>query len=125
MFLLIIWLFFLTADGYSIYIKGLPLNATPAMLEDEFIRFGPIKSGGIQVRSNRVCFAFPILVILGFVILGCFSKQFSDMPTLQQQGFCFGFVEFEVASAVQSALEVFISFTRQKCFVESSFVGHD
>lgn len=75
MFLLIIWLFFLTADGYSIYIKGLPLNATPAMLEDEFIRFGPIKSGGIQVRSNRVCFAFPILVILGFVILGCFSKQ--------------------------------------------------
>lgn len=63
------------ADGYSIYIKGLPLNATPAMLEDEFIRFGPIKSGGIQVRSNR------------------------------QQGFCFGFVEFEVASAVQSALE--------------------
>lgn len=25
---------------------------------------------------------------------------------MQQQGFCFGFVEFEVASAVQSAIEV-------------------
>uniref|UniRef100_A0A5B6Z364 Putative G3BP-like protein isoform X2 n=2 Tax=Davidia involucrata TaxID=16924 RepID=A0A5B6Z364_DAVIN len=63
------------ADGYSIYIKGLPLNATPVLLEDEFKRFGLIKSGGIQVRSNR------------------------------QQGFCFGFVEFEVASAVQQAIE--------------------
>lgn len=27
---------------------------------------------------------------------------------LQQQGFCFGFVEFEVASAVQSAIEVYL-----------------
>ncbi|KAL6967983.1 myosin ATPase [Sarracenia purpurea var. burkii] len=62
------------ADGYSIYIKGLPLNATPALLEDEFKRFGPIKIGGIQVRSNK-------------------------------QGFCFGFVEFEVATAVQKAME--------------------
>ena len=26
--------------------------------------------------------------------------------TLQQQGFCFGFVEFEMASGKQSALEV-------------------
>uniref|UniRef100_A0A5B6Z0H2 Putative G3BP-like protein isoform X2 n=1 Tax=Davidia involucrata TaxID=16924 RepID=A0A5B6Z0H2_DAVIN len=63
------------ADSYSIYIKGLPMNATTSLLEDEFKRFGPIKSGGIQVRSNR------------------------------QQGFCFGFVEFEVASAVQQAIE--------------------
>ncbi|KAA8550589.1 hypothetical protein F0562_002273 [Nyssa sinensis] len=63
------------ADGYSIYIKGLPLNAIPPLLEDEFKRFGPIKNGGIQVRSNR------------------------------QQGFCFGFVEFEVASAVRQAIE--------------------
>ncbi|XP_077227947.1 nuclear transport factor 2-like [Tasmannia lanceolata] len=63
------------ADGYSIYIKSLPLNATPAQLEEEFQRFGPIKSGGVQVRSNKM------------------------------QGFCFGFVEFEAASAVQSAIE--------------------
>ncbi|OIT36925.1 PREDICTED: putative G3BP-like protein isoform X1 [Nicotiana attenuata] len=63
------------ADGYSIYIKGLPMSATAAMLEDEFKKFGPIKNGGIQVRSNR------------------------------QQGFCFGFVEFEVEPAVQKAIE--------------------
>ncbi|KAE8685848.1 Nuclear transport factor 2 family protein with RNA binding domain [Hibiscus syriacus] len=61
------------AEGPSIYIKGLPLNATPNMLENEFKKFGPIKSGGIQVRS--------------------------------QKGFCFGFVEFEMASSVQSAIE--------------------
>ncbi|KAJ0611705.1 putative Ras GTPase-activating protein-binding protein [Helianthus annuus] len=63
------------ADGFSIYIKGLPMSATPAMLEDEFKKFGPIKPNGIQVRSNR------------------------------QQGFCFGFVEFEVPDAVQKAIE--------------------
>ncbi|XP_059626238.1 nuclear transport factor 2-like isoform X2 [Cornus florida] len=62
------------ADGFSIYIKGLPFNATPALLEEEFKRFGPIRSDGIQVRSNR-------------------------------QGFCFGFVEFEMANAVQNAIE--------------------
>ncbi|KAL8258929.1 hypothetical protein R6Q59_026882 [Mikania micrantha] len=63
------------ADGFSIYIKGLPMSATPAMLEDEFKKFGPIKPNGIQVRSNR------------------------------QSGFCFGFVEFEVPDAVQKAIE--------------------
>ncbi|MCD7452290.1 hypothetical protein HAX54_016122, partial [Datura stramonium] len=63
------------ADGYSIYIKGLPMSATVALLADEFKKFGPIKNGGIQVRSNR------------------------------QQGFCFGFVEFEAESAVQKAIE--------------------
>ncbi|KAL4369161.1 hypothetical protein GQ457_05G003950 [Hibiscus cannabinus] len=61
------------AEGPSIYIKGLPLTATPTMLENEFKKFGPIKNGGIQVRS--------------------------------QKGFCFGFVEFEMASSVQSAIE--------------------
>lgn len=63
------------AEGYSVYIKGLPMTATPAMLEEEFKKFGPIKLNGIQVRSNR------------------------------QQGFCFGFVEFEVPDAVQKAIE--------------------
>ncbi|KAL3850422.1 hypothetical protein ACJIZ3_012304 [Penstemon smallii] len=63
------------ADGYSIYIKGLPMSATDAMLEEVFKKFGVIKSDGIQVRSNR------------------------------QQGFCFGFVEYEEASSVQKALE--------------------
>ncbi|KAI7735703.1 hypothetical protein M8C21_032263 [Ambrosia artemisiifolia] len=41
------------AEGYSVYIKGLPVNATHAMLEEEFKKFGPIKPNGIQVRSNR------------------------------------------------------------------------
>ncbi|KAK3017455.1 hypothetical protein RJ639_006405 [Escallonia herrerae] len=67
------------AEGYSIYVRGLPMNATPALLEEEFKRFGPIKSGGIQVRNSR--------------------------PLFQQQAVCFGFVEFEVASAVQNAIE--------------------
>ncbi|XP_050205714.1 nuclear transport factor 2 [Mercurialis annua] len=63
------------SEGYgpSIYVKGLPLDATPSLLEDEFKKFGPIRSGGIQVKC--------------------------------QKGFCFGFVEFEMASAVQSAME--------------------
>ncbi|CAK9140916.1 unnamed protein product [Ilex paraguariensis] len=64
------------ADGYSIYVRGLPMNATAALLENEFKKFGPIRSNGIQVRNNR------------------------------QQGFCFGFVEFKVASAVEKAIEV-------------------
>ncbi|RVW60147.1 putative G3BP-like protein [Vitis vinifera] len=76
------------ADGHSIYIRGLPSNATPALLEDEFKKFGPIKSGGVQVRSNK-------------------------------QGFCFGFVEFEVASAVQSAMEASpITIGGRQAFVE-------
>lgn len=36
------------------------MSATVAMLEDEFKKFGPIKNGGIQVRSNRVCVLAPI-----------------------------------------------------------------
>ncbi|KAH6814407.1 hypothetical protein C2S51_023425 [Perilla frutescens var. frutescens] len=63
------------ADGYSIYIKGLPMSATEALLEEVFSKFGTIKNDGIQVRSNRF------------------------------QGFCFGFVEFEEESSVQKALE--------------------
>ncbi|XP_022736224.1 ras GTPase-activating protein-binding protein 2 [Durio zibethinus] len=62
------------AEGYSIYVRNLPYNATPAQLEEAFKKFGPIKRDGIQVRSNM-------------------------------QGFTFGFVEFETASSVQTALE--------------------
>ncbi|KAL0906599.1 hypothetical protein M5K25_025105 [Dendrobium thyrsiflorum] len=63
------------AEGYSIYIKRLPLNTTCAQLEEAFKKFGPIKPNGIQVRSNKL------------------------------HGFCFGFVEFEVANAVKSAIK--------------------
>ncbi|KAK7293150.1 hypothetical protein RJT34_16011 [Clitoria ternatea] len=41
------------AEGYSIYVKGLSSNTTPALLENEFKKFGPIKSGGIQVRTQK------------------------------------------------------------------------
>ncbi|KAL6009284.1 Nuclear transport factor 2 [Asimina triloba] len=65
------------------------MNATPAQLEEEFKKFGPIKNGGVQVRSNK------------------------------QQGFCFGFVEFEVATAVQSAIEASpITIGGRQAFVE-------
>uniref|UniRef100_A0A0A8XQU5 NTF2 domain-containing protein n=1 Tax=Arundo donax TaxID=35708 RepID=A0A0A8XQU5_ARUDO len=40
-------------DGYAIYVRNLPLNATPQQLEDEFKKFGTIKPDGIQVRSNK------------------------------------------------------------------------
>ncbi|GFZ01996.1 nuclear transport factor 2 (NTF2) family protein with RNA binding (RRM-RBD-RNP motifs) domain-containing protein [Actinidia rufa] len=77
------------ADGYSIYIRGLPMNATSALLEDEFKQFGPIKIDGIQVRSNK------------------------------QQGFCFGFVEFEVESSVQKAIEASpVTIGGRQAFVE-------
>ncbi|WKA08309.1 hypothetical protein VitviT2T_026042 [Vitis vinifera] len=61
-------------EGFSIYVRHLPLSATVPQLEEEFKKFGPIKQDGIQVRSNK-------------------------------QGFCFGFVEFESLSSMQSALE--------------------
>ncbi|KAJ6807950.1 ras GTPase-activating protein-binding protein 1-like [Iris pallida] len=77
------------ADGYSVYIKGLPLNATAAQLEEEFKKFGTIKPDGIQVRSNKL------------------------------QGFCFGFVEFEVPGAVQSAIEASpVTIGGRQAFVE-------
>ncbi|KAI7733304.1 hypothetical protein M8C21_025294 [Ambrosia artemisiifolia] len=62
-------------EGHSIYVRNLPMNATVAHLEEEFKKFGPIKSNGIQVRSNK------------------------------QQGFCFGFVEFESLDSMHSAIK--------------------
>lgn len=45
--------------GYSIYIGGLPWNATIELVENEFKKFGPIKHNGIQVRSSKgFCFGF-------------------------------------------------------------------
>ncbi|XP_077211310.1 nuclear transport factor 2-like [Tasmannia lanceolata] len=63
------------AESHSIYIRGLPLDATVAELEEEFKKFGPIKPFGVQVRK------------------------------LKPQGFCFGFVEFESSSSMHSAIE--------------------
>ncbi|KAG4929828.1 hypothetical protein JHK86_046789 [Glycine max] len=41
------------AEGHSIYIRNLPFNATVEQLEEVFKKFGPIKHGGIQVRSSK------------------------------------------------------------------------
>lgn len=51
---LIYLILILAAEGHSIYVRNLPLNVTIAQLEVEFKRFGPIKQGVVQVRSNRV-----------------------------------------------------------------------
>lgn len=61
-------------EGHSVHVRNLPQNATAAQLEEVFSKFGPIKQGGVQVRSNK-------------------------------QGFCFGFVEFESLSSMNSAIE--------------------
>ncbi|XVF85805.1 hypothetical protein PTKIN_Ptkin17bG0147200 [Pterospermum kingtungense] len=60
----------------SIFVANLPLNATEEMLSEAFKNFGPIKPNGIQVRSFKE------------------NKN------------CFGFVEFESAASVQSAVTV-------------------
>ncbi|PIA57676.1 hypothetical protein AQUCO_00600422v1 [Aquilegia coerulea] len=60
-------------EGASIYIRSLPMNASVAEVEEEFKKFGRIKPGGVQVRSNK--------------------------------GYCFGFVEFEDLTSMQSAIE--------------------
>jgi len=50
-------------DAHAIYVRSLPLNATPQQLEEEFKRFGAIKHEGIQVRSNKVL-AFLLICVL-------------------------------------------------------------
>ncbi|CAA6662940.1 unnamed protein product [Spirodela intermedia] len=57
-------------EGHAVYARNLPLNATPAQVEEEFKKFGTIKPGGVQVRNHR------------------------------QYGYCFGFVEFESESSI-------------------------
>ncbi|KAJ9174156.1 hypothetical protein P3X46_017215 [Hevea brasiliensis] len=65
-----------SVKGYSIFVANLPMNATVEQLVETFEKFGPIKPNGVQVRSYK------------------------------QEKNCFGFVEFESASSMQSALEV-------------------
>ncbi|KAL5761620.1 hypothetical protein ACOSP7_017884 [Xanthoceras sorbifolium] len=61
--------------GHSIFVGNLPESATVGQLKEIFERFGSIKPDGIQVRSQK------------------------------QSGNCFGFVEFESASTVQSVFQ--------------------
>ncbi|KAJ8485184.1 hypothetical protein OPV22_017669 [Ensete ventricosum] len=62
-------------EGHSIYIRNLSPNATAEKVEEEFKKFGPIKPGGVQVRSHKV------------------------------ERYCFGFVEFESLKSMQAAIE--------------------
>ncbi|KAL6616727.1 hypothetical protein ACP70R_038997 [Stipagrostis hirtigluma subsp. patula] len=62
-------------QGYSVFVKGLPFNATVQMVEEEFKKFGAIKPGGIQVRNNKA------------------------------DRYCFGFVEYESQQSMQAAIE--------------------
>ncbi|KAG6557978.1 hypothetical protein Mapa_000157 [Marchantia paleacea] len=47
-------------DGRSVYVKNLPIIVTPSQLEEEFSKFGLIKPGGVNVKSQKlgVCYAF-------------------------------------------------------------------
>ncbi|KAJ8492313.1 hypothetical protein OPV22_014034 [Ensete ventricosum] len=65
-----------SVDERSICVKNIPLRATPALLEEQFRRFGPIKPGGIQVRNHK------------------------EPPQS-----CFGFVEFQTSDSARRAIE--------------------
>nr|CAH66639.1 OSIGBa0140A01.7 [Oryza sativa] len=76
-------------DAHAIYVRNLPLSATPEQLEEAFKKFGAIKPDGIQVRSHKI------------------------------QGFCYGFVEFEDPSSVQSAIAGSpVTISDRQCYVE-------
>ncbi|KAM0922361.1 hypothetical protein ACQ4PT_006283 [Festuca glaucescens] len=62
-------------QGFSIFVKNLPGDATVEMVEAEFRKFGAIKPHGIQVVHR------------------------------QADGFCFGFVEFESQQSMYAAIE--------------------
>ncbi|XP_057724027.1 9-beta-pimara-7,15-diene oxidase-like [Arachis stenosperma] len=47
------------AEGYSIHVKGLSPNTTPSLLESVLKKFGLIKNGGIQVRSQKSMRLYP------------------------------------------------------------------
>ncbi|RXH87061.1 hypothetical protein DVH24_028561 [Malus domestica] len=92
------------AEGYSIYIKGLPMDCTNTVIENEFKKFGQIKKNGVQVRILRVC-DLSTQVSLLFDVGNPSVNDILNVSSSFQQGFCFGFVEFEAASSVQSAME--------------------
>lgn len=84
------------------------MNITPTQLEEEFKKFGPIKRGGIQIRSFQVLFYSYLHLLfsnlpINFVFISDTHIQ------VQQNGFSFGFVDFEVADAVARAIEVFVN----------------
>ncbi|XP_048592017.1 nuclear transport factor 2 isoform X2 [Brassica napus] len=61
--------------GTSVFVSNLPMDAKAPQLYELFKDFGPIKEGGVQIRSSRA------------------------------SGRCFGFVSFESVASVQSMLK--------------------
>jgi hypothetical protein len=47
-------------------VKGLPLDATTTLLENEFKKFGPIRNGGVQVRFQKVGITFFSLFLVSY-----------------------------------------------------------
>lgn len=71
-YILLIFVFSCFAEeGHSIYIRNLSLNATAEQVEEEFKKFGPIKPGGVQVRSHKV---YQILeLVFAFILFDIFT----------------------------------------------------
>lgn len=46
--------YYFAVVGHSVYVGNLPLDATVEQLEEQFKKFGPIRHGGVQIRSNKV-----------------------------------------------------------------------
>jgi RNA recognition motif-containing protein len=99
--------------AHAIFVANLPMSATVEQLDRAFKKFGPIKRDGIQVRSNKVRLfsAFPTPSLLTTHQI----RLFIQCLFLLQQGSCFGFVEFESAASMQSALEVW-SISINSCY---------
>ncbi|XP_004298368.1 PREDICTED: putative G3BP-like protein [Fragaria vesca subsp. vesca] len=82
--------------AHAIFVANLPMSATVEELDKLFKQFGSIKRDGIQVRSNKV------------------------------QGTCFGFVEFESASSMQSAIKASpIDFASRLLSIEERRANND
>lgn len=62
-----------TVEGHSIYVRNLPFNVTVSELEAAFKKFGPIKKGGIQVRSHKVGFTEDVYIHV-FILYTGFSQ---------------------------------------------------
>jgi RNA recognition motif-containing protein len=100
----------LTVEGHSIYIRNLPFSMTAEQLEVEFKKYGPIKQGGIQVRNNKVGFkcikCIENIISVQHFLTWFYPSSLGGFGYVQQQGYCFGFVEFQSLSSVNSAIQV-------------------
>jgi RNA recognition motif-containing protein len=102
-------------NGYSIFVRNLPMYANIEFVEEEFKKFGAVKQGGLQVIHHKVgIFWFLVLSMIFILTILSASLQFVD-------GFCFGFVEYESQQSMQAAIEVsFLFSTYNHCLCGTS-----